>query len=64
MLKQGTTVSFKINDKKYTGKVCGKSTNDMPIIGAIYIIEPDQDISNDVYQYTHCAIPQCLLEVI
>jgi hypothetical protein len=52
-MKQGQRVEFKIGELKGKGKVVGKSMNYLPIIGATYIIEPDEPISNEVYDYSH-----------
>jgi hypothetical protein len=63
-LKQGQKVSFKIADLEGTGKIVGKALNDQPIIGATYIIEPDQPINNEVYGYSHFIAQQIYLTLI
>lgn len=52
-LKQNQRVSFKINDIQGKGKIVGMATSGSPIIGKSYIIEPDEPISNEVYDYSH-----------
>jgi hypothetical protein len=61
MLCQGDHVSCKIDEKIVTGKICGKSVTDQPFIGGIYIIEPDETITNETYPYTHFTMPEVLL---
>lgn len=61
-LKQGQKVQFKINDINVTGKIVGCATVVQPIIGELYIIEPD--ISNEIYQYTHCVQYRVMLTLI
>mgnify|MGYP000978811012 CR=1 FL=1 len=63
-LKQGQKVQFKIDDVSVTGKVVGVATVAQPILGSLYIIEPDTDISNEVYQYTHCVQYRYMLTLI
>lgn len=38
---------------KGTGKIVGCAQNGAPVIGMAYIIEPDDDISNDTYPFSH-----------
>jgi hypothetical protein len=52
-LKQGTRVEFDIQFHKGKGTIVGVATNGSPIIGKSYIIEPDEKLKSDVYDYTH-----------
>jgi len=64
-LKQGQRIKFDVDGNlKGTGTIVGKSVNDMPIIGGTYIIEPDIDIINDVYQYSHFVLPENQFKLI
>lgn len=64
MIIQGQRVEFNIGDLKGTGTVVGKALTDQPIIGGTYIIEPDNPISNEVYNYTHFVAPEINLTLI
>lgn len=64
-LKCGTKVKFfPTNEIKGTGKIVGIATNSEVIIGANYIIEPDDNIMNSIYPYSHFVCPEILFEVI
>lgn len=63
-LKQGTRVEYDVQTLKGKGTIVGMSVNELPIIGATYIIEPDEPIQNEVYDYTHFAVPMVCLKVI
>jgi hypothetical protein len=53
-LKQNTRISFDIDGKiKGVGKIVGVTTSEMPMLGYQYIIEPDEPINNEVYEYSH-----------
>lgn len=54
-LKQGTRVEFQLDgaDLRGTGTIVGKATNGQPILGSCYIIEPDESIKSEVYDYSH-----------
>lgn len=52
-LKQGQRIRFEISDLKGDGKIVGVANNGHPIIGVLYIIEPDIPINNSVYNYSH-----------
>jgi hypothetical protein len=52
-LKQGTRVEFDVQTLKGNGTVVGISTTEQPIIGCSYIIEPDESIRSETYDYTH-----------
>lgn len=54
-LKQGTRVEYDVQSLKGKGYVVGLAMNEQPIIGSLYIIEPDELINNEVYNYTHFA---------
>ncbi len=63
-MKQGQRVEFKIGDLKGEGKIVGKALTEQPIIGGTYIIEPDEPISNESYDYTHFALQEIYLKVL
>ena len=63
-MKQGQRVEFKIGDLIGKGKIVGKALTEQPIIGGTYIIEPDEPISNEVYDYTHFATQEIYLTLI
>jgi hypothetical protein len=52
-VKQGTRVEFDVQSIKGKGTIVGVATVELPFIGASYIIEPDQKIENETYNYTH-----------
>ena len=60
MLCQGDKVYCMINGKSVAGHVCGKAS-EQPIMGGLYIIEPDESISNKEYPYTHFVMPEVSL---
>jgi len=53
LLKQGTRVEFNVQGISGEGTVVGVANNGSPIIGKTYIIEPDEPISNEAYDYSH-----------
>ena len=53
MLKQNQRVVFEIGDLRGVGRIVGKAVTEMPIIGASYIIEPDESILSTTYPYSH-----------
>lgn len=63
-LKQGTRVEFDIQSIKGKGTIVGASTNGQPIIGKSYIIEPDEKLQSDVYDYTHFVACEYQFKVI
>ena len=63
-LKQGQRVEFRIGDLTGKGKIVGKALTDQPIIGGTYIIEPDNSIRNEVYDYTHFVAQEIQLVLI
>ncbi len=62
--KQGTRIKFNVQSITGTGKVVGVATIDRPIFGPLYIIEPDEPINSDIYQYTHICASEIELEEI
>ncbi len=52
-LEQGTRVEFDVQSFKGKGTIVGVATNGQPIIGKCYIIEPDEKLKSEVYDYTH-----------
>jgi hypothetical protein len=64
-LQQGQKIEFKITDNLCgTGKIIGIATSGQPVIGITYIIEPDIDISNTEYPYTHFACSEIFIKPI
>jgi hypothetical protein len=63
-LKQGQRVEFRIGDLTGKGTIIGKALSDQPIIGGTYIIEPDNSIRNEVYDYTHFVAQEIHLVLI
>lgn len=63
-LKQGQRVKFNVGGLKGVGKIVGKALEDQPIIGGTYIIEPDEPIRNETYDYTHFVTQQNQLILI
>lgn len=63
-LKQGTRVAFNVQGIDGRGTIVGLATNGQPIIGKMYIIEPDEKISNEEYDYTHFVAWEYQLRII
>lgn len=63
LLSQDTRVQFNIHGLSGTGKITGVSST-LPVVGAIYIIEPDEPIRNEAYDYKHFVCPACYLKEI
>ena len=63
-LKQGQRIKFQIGDLIGTGKIVGKALINQPIIGGTYIVEPDQPIINETYDYTHFVAHEINLTLI
>jgi len=55
-LKQGQRIEFKVDQLEGFGKIVGKANNGQPIIGSLYIIEPEVPITNEIYPYSHFAL--------
>ena len=53
-LTQGTIVKFSINNIEMLGSIVGVSMIPQPILGALYIIEPFEQIEN--YEYSHVCL--------
>lgn len=51
--KQGTRVEYDVQTLKGKGTVVGCAVVEQPICGKCYIIEPDESIRSEVYDYTH-----------
>ena len=60
MLCNGDKIECEIGGSRITGKVCGK-VSEQPVIGGMYIIEPDVSIYSDIYPYTHFVMPEIQL---
>lgn len=63
-LKQGTRIEFDVQSFKGKGTIVGVATSGQPIIGKSYIIEPDEKLKSDVYDYTHFVAWECQFTVI
>jgi len=63
-LKQGTKIEFDVQSLKGTGKIVGISKITMPIIGNLYIIEPDEPINSEIYDYSHFTAWDCQIKII
>jgi hypothetical protein len=63
-LKQGTRVEFDVQSFKGKGTIVGVATNGSPIIGKSYIIEPDEKLQSEVYDYTHFVAFESQFKVI
>ena len=53
ILEQGTRVEFDIQTLQGKGTVVGLAITNQLIIGNAYIIEPDESIKSEVYNYSH-----------
>lgn len=60
---QNQRVAFDNGTIKGTGKVVGVALSEQPIIGATFIIEPDEPITNSTYPYTHFVCTELHLKV-
>jgi hypothetical protein len=60
-LEQGQRVKFTFDNGEtiHTGKICGISSNSLPVMGKTYIVEPD----NKIGDYSHVAVPEILMDV-
>lgn len=63
-LKQGTRVEYDVQTLKGKGTIVGVAVVEQPISGQCYIIEPDEPIRNEVYDYTHFVAWGVQLKVI
>jgi len=63
-LKQGTRVEFDIQSFRGKGTIVGLASNELLIIGRSYIIEPDEKLKSDVYDYTHFVAFDIQLKII
>jgi hypothetical protein len=64
-LKQGQRIKYDVNEEvRGTGTIVGKATNNVPILGGIYIIQPDIPINNGMYNYSHFVLPENQFELI
>lgn len=61
-MKQGQKIKFDTGTIKGTGKIVGKAMNELPIIGATWIIEPDKPI--ETYEYSHFVLNETQFEKI
>ena len=53
LLKQGTRVKFDVQTFSGMGTIVGVASTPQPVIGATYIIEPDEKLDSQVYKYSH-----------
>jgi hypothetical protein len=63
-MKQGQRVRFNVHTLVGTGVIVGKSTTEQAVIGASYIIQPDNDITTDFYPYSHFTAFESQLTVL
>lgn len=63
-MKQGQRVRFNIHTLSGMGVVVGKSTTEQAVIGASYIIQPDNDIMTEAYPYSHITAFESQLTVL
>ncbi len=63
-LKQDDKVSFNNTIIKGTGIIMGIATNGDCLFGQTYIIKPDERISNEVYDFECCCMPELYLKRI
>lgn len=63
-LKQGTRIQFDIDSLKGKGTIVGVATIGQPLIGRSYIIEPDEKLKSDVYDYSHFVAWECQFKII
>jgi len=64
-LKYRQKVEFNIEGSiNGTGRIVGKSLNDLPIIGGTYIIEPDESIRCETYDFTHFTANETQFKLI
>ncbi len=61
---QNQRVAFDNGTIKGTGKVVGVALSEQPIIGATFIIEPDEPITNSTYPYTHFVCTELHLKEV
>ena len=52
-LKQGQRVEYNVENLHGFGKITGKASNGVPILGISYIIEPEIPLDPEVYPYSH-----------
>lgn len=63
-LKQGQKVEYHVDTLHGFGKIVGKANNGQPIIGCLYIIEPEIPITSEVYPYSHFALWETQFKLI
>lgn len=55
--KQGDIVDFTTGIVTGRGKICGISSNELPVIGTTYVVEViESNIDKDVYPFTHIPV--------
>lgn len=55
-LKQGTRIQFDVQNIKGTGTIVGVASAGDALHGTLYIVQPDEKINNEVYDYTHIVV--------
>lgn len=60
-LKQGQPVEFNTGDCKGTGKICGISSNGVPLAGKSYIIQLDHPIEG--FEYSHISLSEIYINL-
>jgi hypothetical protein len=63
-LTQEQKIEFDNGAVKGTGKICGIASEGVPVLGKAYIVQPDEPIKNEVYDYTHIVIHEVYLNPI
>jgi hypothetical protein len=63
-LKQGTRIQFDIQSIKDTGTIVGVASAGDALQGTLYIVQPDNRISNEVYDYTHIVAYELYFTVL
>lgn len=63
-LKQGTRVEFDVQSLKGIGTIVGMASIELPMSGSIYIIDPDEKIKNETYDYTHFVASESQIKTL
>jgi hypothetical protein len=63
-LSQNDKVEFDNGVIKGTGKICGIASESVAVIGKGYIVQPDEPIKNETYEYSHVVIHEVHLNPI
>jgi len=63
-LKQGTRIKYTTETQNGTGIIVGVATTEIPLIGRIYMVEPDKPVVSEIYKYSHIPVCESKLEVL